>query len=287
MKDDIRYSEYVFLRSVENRSFDYFNPQDAKQLRVVGFGGETYIQMAITLAEDGHLDFETDEIQLLALRLRGELSPNHPIPFHVHEHHWANPRSALEAALRTNRVHRVTITYRGRRRMEELRDILRFERTLEHFGVLLDMRYFRRDLEDALRRTPDVAVSVIYADMDDFGIINKQFGQDAGDVVMKAYLESVRDGLGLLGTGYRGCGDEIASLVIGQGHERTIVLAESIRAKVEGLRCEHKGIPLPRVTASLGVATTPPEPRTMDVETISENRKRQAKQQGKNRMIAA
>ena len=36
---------------------------------------------------------------------------------------------------------------------------------------------------------------------------------------------------------------------------------------------------------SIGVATTPPESRTMDVEACAEDRKRQAKAKGKNRVV--
>jgi diguanylate cyclase (GGDEF)-like protein len=153
-----------------------------------------------------------------------------------------------------------SITYRGLRRIEELRDLLRRDRILEDFGILLSLRYFRRDADDALRRGADVAVSVIYADMDNFGIINKKFGQAAGDVVMRAYLEVVKQSIEPFGTGYRGVGDETATLIVGQGHERACGLAEKIRQGVES--------------------------RTMDIETVAEDRKRRAKESGKNRVVA-
>ncbi|HEY1718992.1 MAG TPA: diguanylate cyclase [Verrucomicrobiae bacterium] len=100
-----------------------------------------------------------------------------------------------------------------------------------------DIRYF----EDALQRASDISVSVLYADMDHFKPINTKFGQSAGDVVMKAYLEVVRDCLGLFGTAYRGVGDEVAALVIGQGHKRAVELAETIRKGIESLHLDYKG----------------------------------------------
>jgi diguanylate cyclase (GGDEF)-like protein len=122
--------------------------------------------------------------------------------------------------------------------------------------------------------------------MDHFKPINTKFGQSAGDVVMKAYLEVVRDRIGLIGTAYRGVGDEVAALVIGQGHQRAVELAETIRKGVESLRLEYKGIALPQVTASIGVATTPPEERKLEIETIAESRKRQAKETGRNCVVS-
>jgi diguanylate cyclase (GGDEF)-like protein len=223
---------------------------------------------------------------LIVARLRGELAQHHPCPFHFQDYHWTNPRSGLNSILTSQSLESLSITYRGLRRIEELRDLLRHERILEDFGVLLSIRYFRRDFQDALQRTSDVAVSVLYADMDDFGKINKQFGQAAGDVVMKAYLEVVRDKLGLLGEAYRGVGDEVVAIVVGQGHQRAIELSESIRKGVESLRCEYKGDALPQVTTSIGIATTPPEERKFEVETLAESRKRQAKEKGKNRVVA-
>jgi PleD family two-component response regulator len=43
---------------------------------------------------------------------------------------------------------------------------------------------------------------------------------------------------------------------------------------------------LPKVTASIGVATTPPEDRKLEIETLAESRKRQAKEMGRNRVVA-
>src|SRR5205814_7916056 len=139
---------------------------------------------------------------------------------------------------------------RGLRRVEELRDVLRRDRILEHFGVLLDLRYLHIDLQDALGRPSETPVSVLYADLDSFKSINDKFGHAAGDVMLKAYLEVVRDSLGSFGTAYRGKGDEVVAIITGLGHERSVQLAEKIRKTVEAMECEYKGTRLPNVTAS-------------------------------------
>jgi diguanylate cyclase (GGDEF)-like protein len=170
--------------------------------------------------------------------------------------------------------------------MEELRELLRRDRILEPFGVLLDLRYVHADLQDYLRRSAELPVSVLYADMDKFKPINDKFGHDAGDVVLKSYLETVRDTLGSFGTGYRGRGDEVIAIIAGQGHERAVEIAEKIRSVVEAMKCDFQGKRLPNVTASIGVATTPPESRSMELQSAAEARNRQAKESGRNRVVS-
>ncbi len=284
--DDIRYSEFLFLQAVANRKIDLFISCDGGvQAKSIGIKHGMYSEMAASLLEDFYIQFTDSSIQLFVARLRGELFGDHKTPAHFHDYEWSNPRSTIHSILTQSSLRQIAITYRGLRRIEELRDLLKADRILEDFGVLLSIRYFRRDFQDAIQRDASVPVSVLYADMDDFGKINKQYGQDAGDVVMKSYLEAFRDGLGSFGAGYRGVGDETCALIVGQDHQRVLEIAEKIRKTVEAMQCTHNGKALPKVTASIGVATTPSLPRTMEVETVAQDRQRQAKREGKNRVV--
>jgi diguanylate cyclase (GGDEF)-like protein len=287
MKDDIRYSEFKFLREIEKRSqiVENFYVNNREQQDFFGVDQMTYLEMAVSLAEDLYIVFEQDDLQFLIGLLRGEILRTGPLTLPGNQ--WEQPRTSLRSRLLGQTATGLRITFRGRRHLAELRDLLKYDRILEPFGVLLSLQYVRKDVEDALRRAHDFPVSVLYADMDDFGKINKKFGQAAGDVVMEAYLKVVRDSLEPYGSGYRGLGDETVGLVLGQGHARACELAERIRIGVEALKCEYDGRSLPQVTASIGVATSPPAPRTMDVEAVAEDRKRQAKDAGKNRVIAS
>jgi diguanylate cyclase (GGDEF)-like protein len=275
MKDDVRYCEFLFLCEIEKHPLKWVNVNDAMEQQAVGLQQTMYAEMVMAMLEDLYVHPNQDEILSLAREVRGETPRNPGIARH-------NLFTKLISGL-----YQFRITYRGRRRIEELRDLLKRDRILDDFGILLSIRYLRRDLEDALQRSSDIAVSVLYLDMDHFGNINKQFGQAAGDVVMKAYLESVRDSIGDFGIGYRGVGDETVGLIIGQGHEKAVKIAETIKHCVAALQCQYKEKPLPSVTVSIGVATTPPESRSMDVETLAESRKRAAKDNGKNRIVAS
>lgn len=282
--DDIRYSEFVFLQKLATsaREFEYFNASDNfPQAKAVGLDSTMYVDMAITLLEDLSIRFDDGEHQKLVAQLRGEvfqslLPANSPL----------YPRDEIERRLRFGSGLRLRITYRGRRRIEELRELLRRDRILEPFGVLLDIRYVVPDLQDALGRDPNVPVSVLCADMDDFKQVNTEAGHGGGDVVMTAYLEAAKDAIGVFGNAYRGRGDEVVGVILGQGHGRAIEVADTLRKKVESMRCEHKGKKLPRVTTSIGVATSPPLPRTLDLQIVADQRNKRAKDNGKNCVVA-
>jgi hypothetical protein len=202
--DDIRYSELQFLQGLANRSIEYFNHQNEQQKKILANIQAPYHELPIALAEDLFVRFEDWHSHLLITKLRGEISPESKLRAGFPQHEWENPRDALENIFMSNVTQRMRITYRGLRRIEELRDLLRRDRILEPFGILLSMQYFHTDLEDALHRASDISVSVLFTDMDHFKPINDKLGYDAGDVVMKAYLEVVRDCIGLFGTAYRG-----------------------------------------------------------------------------------
>ena len=287
--DDVRYSEFVFLRAIAKgaQEFEFFWSTNPEQLKAVGLGPPTYVDMAVTLLEELYVRFDDQAIQLFVANLRNELAPNFAVAAEYRVHQWHNPREAIRSVLTAPNCQRLRITYRGLRRIEELRELLTRDRIFEPFGVLLDLRYLHRDIEAALRLDSSTPVSVLCADLDNFKRINSDFGYGGGDAVMKGYLEVVRDSLGLLGTGYRGRGDEVFGLIVGQGHERAVELCDKIRAGVQAMRREYKGTPLPEVTTSIGLATTPPEQRTPDLETLAGDRNRRAKADGKNRVVGS
>jgi diguanylate cyclase (GGDEF)-like protein len=284
MAEDIRYAELRFLQMLPSGTSEPFSHNNDRIKDAVGLHPTMYFEMILTLIEELYIHLDNDKYRSLVSRLRGEAGG--PCPGNMLAYQWNHPREELVKMFQTNEAHRMRLTYRGLRRIEELREILARDRILEPFGVLLSMQYFRADLEQALRLGSDVSVSVLYADMDHFKRINSEFGQSAGDVVMKAYLEVVHKEIGLFGSGYRGVGDEVAVLIKGQGHDKAIEFAEKIRRRVKALKCLYEGHELPGVSASIGVASTPPEDRKMELETVAEGRKRKAKEQGRNRVVS-
>ena len=284
--DDIRYSELLFLQSFggATRSWDLRDIELSKTLRL---SQPLYLDLVITLLEDLSIRFENSTDQLRVARLRQEAF-SHVVPAVRGNPQWTNVRQELETFLQTGRSHHVLrITYRGLRRIEELREILRLERVLEHFGILLDVRYFERDLQFALQRSTDIPVSVICADMDGFKQVNDTHGHEAGDIVMKGYLQVVKNVVGLRGDSYRGRGDEVKVLLVGIEHEQAARIAEEIRAQVAEMRLEFADHALPTVTSSIGIATTPPAARNREVARLADQRQIAAKDRGKNNVVSA
>lgn len=273
--EDIRYSEMLFLQDVLNRKLEMFHPSTVDSLNRFKIRPEFFLGMVETLLEELYVSFDHPPHQELVLCLRREHVTERPHEISAQD--WIKPRTGIRNILQGKLMYRLRITYRGVRRIEELRDLLKRDRILDDLGVLLSMRYFERDLQDALGRSPEISVSVIHADMDDFGQFNKDFGHDAGNEVMKAYLLAVRDAVGFLGEAYRMGGDEASSIIVGQGRRRAREIADEIWAQVRSLKVEYKGRTLPGVTASVGVATSPPAPRSRDVYTIAEAAQREAK----------
>lgn len=289
MKDDIRYSEFLFLAALERcePGFQYVSVNYPEQQRAIGLSQTYYLEMIMTLAEDGHIGFDEQFLQRLVGRLRREANGPVPEAIGIKPHEWSNPREALHDRMLRGLGHRLRVTYRGLRRIEELREQLKHDRILEPLGVLLDIRYFPRDLENALKRSPDVPVSILRLDMDDFKKINEKFGHRAGDIVMKGYLEAVRNAVGSFGDAYRGRGDEVVVLMLGQDHNRNVEISERMRLSIEQMKLESEGAILPQVTASIGVATAPPDIRTEALERLADTRQLQAKREGKNRVISS
>lgn len=283
MMDDIRYSEMLFLQAVLNRKLDWLHSSNTDLPDSFKISPEFFLGMVETLLEDMYVSFDQPYHQELVFRLRGEHITEKP--FDVTEQEWIKPRTAIRNILRGKTSYQLCITYRGQRRIEELRDILKRDRILEDFGVLLSIRYFLPDLQDALDRAPDLSVSVIRADMDNFSPINNRFGHQAGDEVMNAYLLAVRDAVGDWGTAYRGVGDETVSIIVGQGHPRSLEIANEIRDRVRSLKIEYKGKLLPSVTAIIGVVTSPPAPRSREVDILAEAAQIRAKEMGKDRVV--
>lgn len=283
--DDIRYSELLFLQSFNGDTL-YWNAHDDRAREPLRLSQALYIDLAITLLEDWHVELENDRGSMLVARLRHEASTRTGPVARTGTPQWDNVRAELRHFLTTGNSSRLRITYRGLRRIDELRDVLRNERILEHFGILLDMRYFQRDLEFALKRPPDTPVSLLCLDMDRFKRINDDYGHPAGDTVMKAYLQVVKDAVGLRADAYRGSGDEVKIVVVGLGHDGAVGVAEDIRRRVEALQPAHAQQPLPQVTASIGVSSSPPDARSRDLEGVADDRQRRAKSEGRNRVVS-
>lgn len=241
----------------------------AGQTTALGLSQRTFADLLVTLCEDGLL-------QMTAQAIRAGLD---------------NYKSTGRRDFRDNAVswlaisplfHQASVTYRGLRRIDELRDQLRRDRVLERFGILLDGRYFVSDLVDFLERARGEPVSLIFGDVDDFKRFNTEHGYKAGDAVLRNVFSIMRRAVGNRGEVYRRGGEEIVALIPYCDLETSQALAERIREEIEttAISFEEKEL---HTTLSIGVASSPPcDPDGPGLETQAEIALKKAKDEGKN-----
>jgi two-component system, cell cycle response regulator len=181
----------------------------------------------------------------------------------------------------------VTVTYRGLRHIEELRDQLRRDRVLDRFGILFDGRYIVSDLIDFLERANGEPVSVLLADVDDFKRFNFDYGYKAGDAVLCHVFRTMRRTIAHRGEVYRRGGEEIEALLPYCDLDANEALARRVCEEVAKSIVSHDGKEL-LVTLSIGVAASPPSDSDgPGLEADAENALKRAKREGKNRVIVA
>src|SRR5205085_2706681 len=118
----------------------------------VGMTQNMYADLILTLLEDGYLHTGESEIYR---GLSSYARTNDPAD-----------RDFTLNRLRASKIYlEMSVTYRGLRRIDELRDQLRRDRVLEKFGILLDGRYIVSDLIYFLERVNGASISLLLADV--------------------------------------------------------------------------------------------------------------------------
>lgn len=244
------------------------------QAATLGIGGKLYADLVLTLIEDGYLRTENLEIK-------------RDLAGYSRDRIIAYRDSALSHLWASTIYHQMEITYRGYRRINELRDQLRHDRILESFGILLDGRYIVSDSIHFLERTNGESLSLILADVDDFKRFNSDHGYKAGDAVLRQVFRIFKRTVSARGEVYRRGGEEIVVLLPYSKLDEGRSVAESIREEVEKTTVPYEGENL-HVTLSVGVAASPPcNPDGPTLESYAENGLKQAKSSGKNRVVVS
>lgn len=124
---------------------------------------------------------------------------------------------------------------------------------------------------------------LVMLDLDHFKEINDRHGHAAGDMVLRAVADTVRDEMRAEDAFGRLGGEEFALLISGGALQVAQEVGERVRAAVE--RTTIPGHPGLKVTASLGVAEITPEENTAEALLASADaRLYEAKTAGRNRV---
>jgi diguanylate cyclase (GGDEF)-like protein len=130
-------------------------------------------------------------------------------------------------------------------------------------------------------------LAVVVADLDWFKDVNDRYGHPSGDAVLREFAqlldESVRD-VDLAG---RWGGEEFLLILPGTDLDGGAQVAERIRLALAGrIVLSADGSPIP-VTASFGVAATPPASTAAELFSAADAALYEAKRNGKNRVEVA
>lgn len=138
----------------------------------------------------------------------------------------------------------------------------------------------------ALARRPGQPTAVVLLDLDQFKRINDGYGHPAGDVVLRAMVDTCRRQLrdsDILG---RMAGVEFALLLPRTDLLDALLVSERIRRAIEATPVKTERA-LIKMTASFGVTTIRPEDTTVSLFQRADEALRAAKQGGRNKVVQA
>ncbi|MBB3592252.1 diguanylate cyclase (GGDEF)-like protein [Rhizobium sp. BK529] len=154
---------------------------------------------------------------------------------------------------------------------------------------LLNRRSLARISDDLWNGTTrQVAVSAILLDIDHFKRFNDVHGHIEGDACIRAVSQCIRDSVDPTSFVFRFGGEEMLVLLTGLEPAQVLATAERIRAAIEGLRIQHRGLGDGWVTASLGIASA--VPAEIPLEKLLQKADEalyDAKRQGRNTVAVA
>ena len=170
-----------------------------------------------------------------------------------------------------------------KRLMESLRDS-----TLLDPMTGLHNRRFLEEYVDTLiasvqRKQNQVAILML--DLDYFKMVNDTYGHDAGDAVLKALSNVLKQSVRASDLVIRYGGEEFLIILVDSQGESAERVAENIRAAVENLKVQVAGIVLQK-TISIGISDFPNDSETFwQAVKFADVALYQAKEQGRNRVI--
>jgi diguanylate cyclase (GGDEF)-like protein len=127
-------------------------------------------------------------------------------------------------------------------------------------------------------------LSVLRIDLDKFKPINDTHGHGAGDQVLEAVYSAIADAVEGYAQPIRAGGDEVVVILPNFDISQAISTAERIRNTIKSSTIEYEGKPI-GVTASIGVATSPPV-EVSQLEEIADQRQYQAKKRGGDTVVS-
>lgn len=169
----------------------------------------------------------------------------------------------------------------------QLRDSLREQAIRDPLTGLFNRRYMLEALEQSYSRAErtETEIAIMMIDLDHFKLFNDNFGHDAGDHVLKAVSQVLKDSLRQEDIACRYGGEEFCVVCPTTTEQQAIKVAERIGRGIRSLELNMNQLSLGTVTTSIGLAIYPHHGANMDdVIKIADEALYLAKQNGRDRV---
>jgi diguanylate cyclase (GGDEF)-like protein len=172
---------------------------------------------------------------------------------------------------------------------ERLHRTVKRQAITDELTALANRRRFTETLSVEVRRAERFGdpLALVMADLDDFKLINDQFGHQAGDEVLRRFADVLRENVRDFDLPVRYGGEEFAVLLPETGLEGAEQLARRLQVALLRLRLPQIGGDRPPVTASFGVASFPSARTAEELLAAADSALYRAKAAGKNRVASA
>lgn len=145
--------------------------------------------------------------------------------------------------------------------------------------------FFEREKSRAARERQPLSLLVI--DLDHFKQVNDRFGHEAGDRALVFFADLLKHRLRATDLAGRLGGEEFGVILVNTATDTAIQVADELRRALSDADLQHDGETIP-LTMSIGVAELGVDGRSLqDLLTVADQRLYQAKEQGRNQVVAA
>jgi diguanylate cyclase (GGDEF)-like protein/PAS domain S-box-containing protein len=171
-----------------------------------------------------------------------------------------------------------------------LREVLRGQSIRDPLTGLFNRRFMEESLERELRRAirGKQQVALLMLDIDHFKRFNDTFGHQAGDALLRALGNLLKESTRGQDVVCRYGGEEFALVLAGASLDASRKRAELLREEIKQLNVRHGGQLLGAVTLSVGIAVFPDNGDSAEhLLKAADGALYRAKEQGRDRIITA